>query len=81
MDFTPVITQVWGMLAWFIPGLLLIGLLKSPSAKGNVGELLVRMFAHLQLHKQIYRRLHNVTLDTLDGTTQIDIFLALKVRL
>lgn len=72
MDFTPVIAQVSGMRAWFIPGVLLIGLLKSPWAKGHIGELLVRLFAHLRLHKQIYRRLHNVTLNTLDGTTQID---------
>lgn len=72
MDFTPVIAQVLGMLAWFIPGVLLNGLLKSPWAKGHIGELPVRLFAHLQLHKQIYRRLHNVTLNTLDGTTQID---------
>ena len=72
MDFTPVIAQVWGMLAWFIPAALLIGLLKSPWAKGHIGELLVRLFAHWQLDKQTYRRLHNVTLDTPDGTTQID---------
>lgn len=72
MDFTPVITQVWGMLAWFIPAALLVGLLKSPWAKGHIGELLVRLFAHWQLDKQTYRRLHNVTLNTPDGTTQID---------
>ena len=72
MDFSPIVAQVWGMLAWFIPAALLIGLLKSPWAKGQIGELLVRLFAHWQLDKQIYRRLHNVTLNTPDGTTQID---------
>lgn len=72
MDFTPVITQAWGTLGWFIPLMLLIGLLKSPWAKGHIGELLVRLFAHWQLDKQTYRRLHNVTLNTPDGTTQID---------
>jgi len=72
MDFTPIIAQAWGMLAWFIPAALLIGLLKSPWAKGHIGELLVRLFAHWQLDKQTYRRLHNVTLNTPDGTTQID---------
>ena len=25
MDFTPIIAQAWGMLAWFIPAALLIG--------------------------------------------------------
>ncbi len=30
MDYSPIIDQVWGMLAWFIPAALLIGLPKSP---------------------------------------------------
>lgn len=72
MDFTPVIAQVWGTFSWLIPLMLLIGLLKSPWAKGHIGELLVRLFAHLKLDKQTYQRLHNVTLNTPDGTTQID---------
>ena len=46
MDFSPIIAQVWGMLAWFIPAVFLITLLKSPWAKGQIGELLVRLFAH-----------------------------------
>ena len=72
MDFTPIIAQVWCTFGWVIPLMLLIGLLKSPWAKGHIGELLVRLFAHWQLDKQTYRRLHNVTLNTPDGTTQID---------
>lgn len=72
MDFTPVIAQLWGTLSWALPLLLLITLFKSPWAKGHIGELLVRLFAHWQLDAQIYRRLHNVTLNTPDGTTQID---------
>jgi len=72
MDFTPLIAQVWDTLGWVIPLMLLISLLKSPWAKGHIGELLVRLFAHWQLDKQTYRRLHNVTLNTPDGTTQID---------
>jgi restriction system protein len=72
MDFTTITAQIWGTLGWFIPLMLLIGLLKSPWAKGQIGELLVRLFAHWQLDKQTYRRLHNVTLNTPDGTTQID---------
>ena len=72
MDYSPIIGQVWGMLAWFIPAILLLSLLKSPLAKGHIGELLVRFFAYRQLDKCTYRRLHNVTLNTPDGTTQID---------
>ncbi|WP_312702669.1 nuclease-related domain-containing protein [Stutzerimonas nitrititolerans] len=66
MDFTPLIAQVWDTLGWVIPLMLLISLLKSPWAKGHIGELLVRLFAHWQLDKQTYRRLHNVTLNTPD---------------
>ncbi|WP_248806069.1 nuclease-related domain-containing protein [Pseudomonas sp. MWU13-2100] len=72
MDFTPIIAQLWSTFGWLIPPALLIGLLKTPWAKGYIGELLVRLFAHWQLDKQTYRRLHNVTLSTPDGTTQID---------
>lgn len=59
-------------LKWLLPVMLLIGLLKSPRVKGQIGELLVRMCAHWQLDREVYRRLHNVTLNTPDGTTQID---------
>lgn len=60
MDFTPLIAQVWTTFAWFIPLMILIGLLKSPLGKGYVGELLVRLFAHWQLDRQTYQRLHSV---------------------
>ncbi len=72
MDFTPLIAQAWSTFAWLIPLMILIGLLKSPLGKGYIGELLVRLFAHWQLDRQTYQRLHNVTLATPDGTTQID---------
>jgi|SRR5450830_484790 len=61
MDFTPIIAQLWSTFGWLIPLILLIGLLKLPWVKGQIGELLVRLFAHWQLDKQTYRRLHNVT--------------------
>ncbi|HFQ8138572.1 TPA: NERD domain-containing protein [Pseudomonas aeruginosa] len=78
MDFPPVIARDWSTVGWFIPLMLLIGLLKSPWAKGQIGELLVRLFAYWPLDKQTYRRLHNVTLNMPDGTTQIDhVFLSL----
>ncbi len=79
MDFTPVIAQLWDMLSWALALLLLITLFKSPWAKGHIGELLVRLFAHWQLDQHTYRRLHNVTLNTPDGTTQIDhVFLSVN---
>ncbi|MGB7388939.1 MAG: nuclease, partial [Pseudomonas neustonica] len=39
MDFSPIIAQLWGMLGWFIPAVLLISLLKTPWFKGYIGEL------------------------------------------
>lgn len=72
MDFPPVIAQDWSTVGWFIPLMLLISLLKSLWGKGHTGEILVRLLVHWQLDKLIYRRLHNVTLNTPDGTTQID---------
>ncbi|WP_287028108.1 nuclease-related domain-containing protein [Pseudomonas sp. UBA6310] len=72
MDYAVILRPLFSTATWLIPTLLLIGLLKSPWAKGHIGELLVRLFAHWQLDRQTYRRLHNVTLNTPDGTTQID---------
>jgi restriction system protein len=69
VDYSVILRPVIDMMTWLIPAMLLIGLLKSPWAKGHIGELLVRLFAHWQLDKQTYRRLHNVTLNTPDGTT------------
>ena len=77
MNFSLIFAPMLNMLAWFIPAIFLLGLLKTSWAKGHIGEALVRLFAHLQLDKHTYPRLHNVTLNTLDGTTQIDhIFLS-----
>ena len=49
-----------------------LGILKSPTGKGYVGELFVRLLARLSLPPKTYRAVHNVTLPTEDGTTQID---------
>jgi restriction system protein len=57
---------------WIIPIAVIVGLLKVPAVKGYVGELVVRLMAHLFLDKTTYHRLHNVTVRTPDGTTQID---------
>ncbi len=71
MDFS-LLAPFAPTLFWLLPLAFAIGLLKSPWVKGYLGELLVRLFAHWQLDKQTYRRLHNVTLPMPDGTTQID---------
>lgn len=72
MDFSPIINVVLKALWWFIPVVIVIGILKSPWGKGYLGELLVRILARFMLDKNTYHRVHNVTLPTPDGTTQID---------
>jgi restriction system protein len=67
----------WAPLAWLALLPVFAGVLKSRWAKGHIGEGLVRLAAHLRLPQRRYRRLHNVTLDTATGTTQIDhVFIA-----
>ncbi|SEL50461.1 Topoisomerase DNA binding C4 zinc finger [Atopomonas hussainii] len=72
MDFSPIIAPLWTTVSWLIPLMLVIGLLQTPWAKGYIGELVVRLIARIKLDQHTYRRLHNVTLNTPDGTTQID---------
>ncbi|WP_071872455.1 nuclease-related domain-containing protein [Atopomonas hussainii] len=72
MDFSPIIAPLWTTVSWLIPLMLVIGLLQTPWAKGYIGELVVRLVARIKLDQHTYRRLHNVTLNTPDGTTQID---------
>lgn len=72
MNYFVILQPLLDTLKWLIPAMLLIGLLKTPWFKGWFGERLVRVFAHYQLDRQIYHRLHDVTLPTPDGTTQID---------
>ncbi|MGQ7816025.1 NERD domain-containing protein [Metapseudomonas furukawaii] len=77
MNYLIILQPLVDTLKWLLPLMLLAGLLKTPSFKGWLGERLVRVCAHYKLDRQIYRRLHDVTLSTPDGTTQIDhIFLS-----
>ena len=71
MDYSPIISQFL-KLWWLIPILLVVGLLQSPWFKGVTGEALVRLAARLRLPRDTYHPIHNVTLPTPDGTTQID---------
>jgi restriction system protein len=66
--FLPIFNAFW----WLIPLLILSGIFQSVSFKGNFGEFLVRFSANLLLDKEKYKAIHNVTLPTPDGTTQID---------
>lgn len=71
MDYTPILEQVY-KLYWLIPAFLLIGFLKSAWFKGWLGEALVKLSAKLWLPADTYQPIHNVTLPTEGGSTQID---------
>ena len=72
MDYSPAVNEILKMLWWVVPIAVLIGLFRSPWFKGVLGESLVRFAAKLRLPADTYHRIHNVTLATPDGTTQID---------
>ena len=58
---------------WYlVPILILISLVKTPWFKGVIGEVFVNVAAKIQLDKNLYHLIPDVTLPTNDGTTQID---------
>lgn len=62
---TPITLQpILGALKWLLLAILPVCLLKLSWAKGHIGELLVHIFAHWQLDKHTYRRLHDLTLSS-----------------
>ncbi len=71
MDYSPIINEVF-KLWWIIPILLVISIFKTPWFKGFLGEGLVKLATKFRLPEDTYHRIHNVTLPTKDGTTQID---------
>lgn len=72
MNLSPAILEIAKTFWWFIPAIIFIGILKSARMKGLIGELMVRLLARFILNKSTYHKIHNVTLPTPDGTTQID---------
>ena len=71
MELSPIINEAF-KLWWIFPILLVIAIFNSPWFKGLLGEALVRFAARLWLPSETYHSIHNVTLPTPDGTTQID---------
>ncbi|MCK7596467.1 NERD domain-containing protein [Microbulbifer sp. CAU 1566] len=72
MNFEPTIVQLISILYWLIPIGLIGAITKSAWFKGVWGEALVTFFGWILLSSRAYQRFHNVTLQTPDGTTQID---------
>jgi len=62
------IEKLW----WVLPVIIAVSILKTPWFKGLIGEWLVKVSANYLLDKATYHAVHNVTLETPDGTTQID---------
>ena len=72
MILTSVLKPIFDQLWWLLPLFIAAGIVKTPWFKGFFGELIVRLSARLLLDPNECRAIHNVTLKTLDGTTQID---------
>ena len=63
--------KIPGRLLWWAFGAPIKAMVEAP-IKGMMGEFTVKVGAALSLPSSVYRRYHNVTLPTVDGTTQID---------
>ena len=72
MDYSPIVTNALQALWWVLPAALILSVFKTRWFKGVVGETVVKLAAKLCLPAAIYQPIHNVTLPTVDGTTQID---------
>lgn len=72
MHLTSALKPIFDQLWWVLPLIIAANLARTPWFKGLFGELLVRLLAKFQLDPNEYRAIHNITLKTPDGTTQID---------
>lgn len=72
MSYPPAVSAVLQALYGLIPVVLIIGLLKTRWFKGVLGESMVKFVAKIRLPAAIYHPVHNVTLPTQEGSTQID---------
>jgi len=67
-DILSLLLQIW----WLFPLLLVVLFVKSPFGKGLIGESLLNLAIKIRLDKEKYHLLHDITLRTENGTTQID---------
>ena len=72
IDITDVLYQLFANLWWIIPILILIRILKWVTYSGKIGELRVNRVIKKQFPSSKYTLFYNITLNTSDGTTQID---------
>lgn len=67
-DVLASLLQLW----WILPVLLIVLFVKSSFGKGLIGETLLNLALKIKLDNKKYQLLYDVTLQTEDGTTQID---------
>jgi restriction system protein len=72
MDLAPTICHVFSSFWYLIPLLFVLAFIKSPMFKGWFGEFIINFSAKWFLDKHKYHLIKNVTLQTDDGTTQVD---------
>jgi restriction system protein len=72
LDASAILIRFFSQLWWLIPVAVFAAILKTPWFKGLSGEWQVKLVAKLRLPAETYHPIHNVTLPTPDGTTQID---------
>lgn len=72
MDVQQLLWTTFSQFWWVLPFVLAVPILSSATFKGWFGEQMVRFWLHRHLNKTLYVTLHDVTLQTPDGTTQID---------
>ncbi|WP_205341780.1 nuclease-related domain-containing protein [Denitrificimonas caeni] len=72
MSYSPAAYAVLQALYGLIPIVLIIGFLKTRWFKGVLGETMVKFAAKIRLPAGTYHPIHNITLPTQEGSTQID---------
>ncbi len=72
MNFEQLWLSVFANFWWLWILVAILGVLKTPIAKGILGEFQINLMANLRLDKQVYTLFKNVTLPTENGSTQID---------
>ena len=78
MDVSPMVGMIYVFTLIFMAVLIGKAVLTSNTFKGWLGELRVRQLTATYLDSETYHQLHDVTLPTGDGTTQIDHIIASK---
>lgn len=71
IDFSTIFAQLLSFW-WLLPLFVAAAIFKTPWFKGLIGEVMVNIIARMQLDKNDYHLIKNVTIPTEDGTTQID---------